>query len=610
LTLKNNNPTFDLLWQTRRVLRTWKAIKEGLKKADARDCLDYLEFDLLAEEQIKLIRKSVISGSYAPSTAGAFQLAKSQGAYRVMSILTAQDALIFRHLVDSIYRVAQVNEPVGAFFAQSQPTVPIGPQLRTVKGLGSDFYESAWTLWINYHQYRTRTLLNTIRPVLVVTDITNYFESIQHELLIEYLSPLGLPRKTIGLLGKLLARFKPDSGYSPTPGVGLPVDQHDCSRALAHIFLFEHDRRVTSLVGKDNHARWMDDQNAGVASSTHARRLVRRLTESLSQQRLVLNAGKTKFLSPDEVNLIFHLDANQNLDQIAKAIETTTSENETKDKLLQAWTEASRFEHKGHWDKILKRFYAAAGRLRMDFLEQRAMADLIAYPLLAARIFEYFSALQDYQSLLTLFQTYVRHGESLYESVEAAFFENILLSNIPNSLRTEFRQTTTAWLQDDELGSGRPYSRGVAALCLYWLGDKRSVPTIRRLLRDESQNFQATTVRALVAAYVALAPQEVDEALKISARFSNPEIGSFAQFIERIQRDEQLQCTLKKISPRRPYSSQVNIFEARSWIRLEILTLAKSMAIKRWLKVQQHQLSRSALGDCEQRVYQRWQARL
>lgn len=244
---------FENLWQTRRLRSTWKAIREGLKRAEARDSLDYLEFDLLADQKIKTLRAEVISGSYIPSEPGAFELAKERGAYRVMSILTAEDALIFRHLVDDIYRHAQKDEPPGVFFAQGQPTVPVGPELKSLVGTTADFYESGWHLWIRYHQYRSKTLLSAILPVLVVTDVTNYFESIQHDLLMEYLSPLGISRKSVGLLGKLLERFKPNSGHSPTPRVGLPVDQHDCSRALGHIFLFEHDRRIVSLAGNNHY---------------------------------------------------------------------------------------------------------------------------------------------------------------------------------------------------------------------------------------------------------------------------------------------------------------------------------------------------------------------
>jgi len=598
---------FEALWQSRRLKSTWKAIRAGLKKCDARDSLDYLEFDLFVDDRIKILRKAVTTGSYTPAEPGLFELAKERGAFRVMSVLTAEDALVYRHLVDDIYRRAQRDEPGGVYFAQGQPTVPVGPECRKND---LDSYEDGWQLWIRYHQYRTKTLLNTIAKVLVVTDVTNYFESIQHELLLEHLAPLGLSRKATGLLGRLLERFKPASGHSPTPRVGLPVDQHDCSRALAHIYLFEHDRRVTGLVGKDRYVRWMDDQNLAVESLTDARIVVRKLTSSLSEQRLVLNTGKTRFLDAPGVNNFFHLDSNDHLDEIDKKLKKGASDSITRAELSTAWSSSLVLENHGNWSKILKRFYGMAGRLNEPFLKTRALSDLIAFPLLAPRIFEYYAALQDFSGLLELFSELVESKESLYESAEAAFFEGILLCNIPNDLRSKFREFTYQWLTNQNLGTGRPYSRGSAALCLYWLGDKRSVSAIEKVLLNEAHNYPATTSRALVAAYTALAPEKIDVALKICARLANKELASFAQFVDVIMESENIVCSLPRVSCRRPYSSQISIFEARTWLRLEILTLAKSQGIRNWLKSQKATIEKNTLGDCEKRVFKRWAARL
>ena len=190
-----------------------------------------------------------------------------------------------------------------------------------------DPYLRFWDIWLRYNEYRTHTLLQQPYDCLVVSDITNYFESIQHELLIEYLSPLGLPRKAMGLLGRLLEDFRPAAGHSPNPRVGLPVDDIDCSRQLAHVFLFEHDRRITEQFGEGHYARWMDDQNIGVRSETEGRRVVNALTRSLSSQRLTLNAGKTKFLSKEEVILHFQLCANQRLNDWDERHKTVTRAN-------------------------------------------------------------------------------------------------------------------------------------------------------------------------------------------------------------------------------------------------------------------------------------------
>src|SRR2546422_9368142 len=104
----------------------------------------------------------------------------------------------------------------------------------------------------------------------------------------------------------------------------------------------------------------MDDQNIGVKSMSEARAVVNLLTHSLVEQRLTLNAGKTEFLTPDEVLKVFHLDTNHALTSWWKRWKKATKAN-TKQKLRRElkriWDDAEN-KDTGHWDKVLKRFYS------------------------------------------------------------------------------------------------------------------------------------------------------------------------------------------------------------------------------------------------------------
>ncbi|MBK9617597.1 MAG: hypothetical protein IPO31_00255 [Candidatus Obscuribacter sp.] len=376
------------------------------------------------------------------------------------------------------------------------------------------------------------------------------------------------------------------------------------------MFLFEHDRRLLNIVGANHYVRWMDDQNIAVKTETYARSVVRLLTRSLAHQRLVLNSGKTKFLSPVQVSDHFHLDANEQLDGIDLKIKAKHSGREIRMSIKAAWNCAFQLEGKGNWDKILKRFYGFAGRLGMKFLRRRAYNDLITYPLLAPRIFEYYVALSDYGGLLELFDRMIEEHESIYESVENCFFETVLNCNVPDHFRKPFREFCGKWLKNPSIGSGRPFSRGSAALCLYWLGDKRSVKAIKRVLDAEGIDYPASSTRALVSAYIALAPEQLDYALGICARISNGELSSVSRFIHVLSNDGSLRCALPRITQRVPYSTQIPVFEARTWLRLEVLSLSKATAVKKWLRAQELTISKCSLGDCEKRAFARWRKRL
>lgn len=531
---------FKSMWTVKKMMRTWKTLRRYLKSMSMRDCLDYLEFEVEARERIKTLRARILNGNYSPQPAIPFEQAKGRGAFRVLSILPPEDAIVFRILADEVYHRAQPHEYEGAYFGRNhRPPRPVGPK---VDGpLDPDFYLLTFPVWIRYNQYRTNILLNPIRPILVVTDISNYFESIHHELLLEYIAPLGLPRTAIGLLSRILEAYKPSSGLSRTPSIGLPVDEYDCSRQLAHVFLFEHDYRMVKAVGHGYYVRWMDDQNIAATSLTDARRIVRELTKSLSQQRLTLNTAKTKFLGPSEVALYFHLDTNEQLNDLEYKISSGADPLPLQSDLELIFREALKNEGYGNWDKVLKRFYRLAGMLQWPGLKKRAYCDLVEYPVLARRIFEYFIALRDLSGLLSLFQQLVRNGESIYESVEVDFFESILLTNFHSPDTRLLRRFARDWAVGKIHGSGRTLSQGVAALVLFWLGDGRSITTIESILNNQGHVLPGSVVRALLASYVALDPHRlVNTAMRMAARIGGSEVTRLMGLIERLLVDRRL----------------------------------------------------------------------
>jgi hypothetical protein len=71
----------------------------------------------------------------------------------------------------------------------------------------------------------------------------------------------------------LLERLAIRADYSDSPGIGLPVDEFECSRTIANLVLFSHDRRIVGILGKDAYVRWMDDQLIGVKSRADGLRL-------------------------------------------------------------------------------------------------------------------------------------------------------------------------------------------------------------------------------------------------------------------------------------------------------------------------------------------------
>jgi Reverse transcriptase (RNA-dependent DNA polymerase) len=394
--------TFESIFTLPKLRKTSQTIRKEVRLLRARDVIDWLDWFIALESSLPLLRTEILTGNYTPTPPTRYELAKARGSFRVITALNIRDAVVYRHISDETLTRATPFKVQGAFFSRRRTSTPVGKTFL----LEDDPYLKFFDIWLRYQEYRTHTLLNESYEFIVVSDITNYFDSIQHDLLLEYLSPLGLPRKVVGLLGRLLEAFKPSAGHSPNPRVGLPVDELDCSRELAHLFLFEHDRRMIEEFGEDNYVRWMDDQNIGVETETKARRVVNELTRSLACQRLTLNTGKTRFLSIEHVVVHFQLDANVALSRWDKEFNTVTEANrlEARKEFEEIWAKISVGKHvgQGYWEKILKRVYGLAVRADSNVLEERALNDLIQYPELDERIFTYFAKRNQAEELLEL----------------------------------------------------------------------------------------------------------------------------------------------------------------------------------------------------------------
>lgn len=98
-----------------------------------------------------------------------------------MTVPNIRDALVYRLICDEALAVATPSKVPGAFFSRRHKTTPVGKTF----DLEDDPYLRFFDVWLRYQEYRTRTMLNEPYEILVVTDITNYFDLISHELLEE-----------------------------------------------------------------------------------------------------------------------------------------------------------------------------------------------------------------------------------------------------------------------------------------------------------------------------------------------------------------------------------------------------------------------------------------
>lgn len=585
---------------------TWKQVRREIREHRIRDCIDWLDWAVSIETCLPQLQNALLSGEYTPLPPMRYELAKSKGAFRIITFPNIRDILVYYLICDKALELATTMKVPGSFFSRKHKATPVGKAIDSIDEPSSSFF----SIWLRYQQYRTRTMLNKPYEVLVVSDITNYFDSISHELLMEYLSPLGLPRKAVGILGRLLETLKPTAGHSPNPRIGIPVDECECSRTLAHIYLFEHDRRMVKEFGEKNYVRWMDDQNIGAKDHSDARKIVNCLNRSLSSQRLTINSGKTLFLTPPEVVDHFQLDANEALDKWNDNYKNRYF-LEARKELEELWKEikSGSLYEKGSWDKILKRFYAYTARVGSNILDDRMYKDLIRYPHLDERIFLSLARRDEGMKLIDLFTLYCNNGESLYESTEAVFFDACLLLNASPSTEAKIRELACKFSEGQIKGqSQKPFGKSSALLCLYCFNYKQiQFPAL--FTADQAPTLPSVLARAWLAVVAARVPHNLAVVQTKLVGHPSDDVARLSRFLNELLSGKINQIgNYKRQKSRWPATGK--FYDTRAWLQLELLSNAQSRGLRRVAKADVRAFEKLTRTRQEKRVLKRIKQKL
>jgi hypothetical protein len=348
---------------------------------------------------------------------------------------------------------------------------------------------------------------------------------------------------------------------------------------LAHIVLFEHDRRAMQEVGPDAYVRWMDDQNLGVKSKVAADRAVHMLVESLNRQRLVLNAGKTRILTPKEQADHLCLKHNKLVTAIADRV-NAGERSATLNTDFEAMWVAVLAERLGNWPKVAKRLLRIAGLLKSDRVTLDDCKDLLeSQPGLAERIFEYLVARDRFADYVELFEWYLDSKNSLYEDVEALWFESLLVADPPSKSWPALRRIALEFVRGSKRGTSLQGPKVAAALTLYWFADRRQQQVFAALLRG-SRVLDGPTRRTLAAILCALEPKGVDEWLLLAGRESSSHVSSLIELVMKLRDGESFLIPRRLVFTRRPAVLDRFVFDARSWLRLELLALSPRLDVR------------------------------
>jgi hypothetical protein len=589
---------------------SWKTIRKDLRSASVRDVIDYLEYDVDPEKWISALTRQIASGRYEPSALVRFTLGKSTGFSRTMTLPSIPDLVLHRAIVDLLYRKGKRREHRHVYFrrtvlqkvqTQAQQAALAQIQAAATYRLSST---ASFLNWLRYDQYRKHLVLDRIYPYLVVTDVSNFFDSVLHSHVEEAVRGLRVPTRMIGLLFFLLERLSIRQDYAGSHGISLPVDEFDCSRTLAHMVLFSYDDAIVKAAGEDAYVRWMDDQVMGVQSRADGLRLLGLVGRALGRLHLAPNAKKTRILSLSEARRHYHLDLNHILDRaesVARSNLPSGAKRRRVRKLTQqVWAKGRQYEEIGEFGKVLKRLYRLAGVAGARFLRRRALEDALSNPEIAERVCSYMRTSGSAVEYVNFVEKLMGSDEQVYASVNLAAVESLLRLE-PTGYETRRLCTLAIRLLRGQLNiPGLDECRAVAPLLILRFGDRRSLSALQAMIDKEGSLLVTRAVGIVVASYGAAQFAAVRKAA--SKLLRNP-LASIVLLIDRIREYDLVPPRyINRLSLHTDPVEGVKYVDMRSLLTVRLLALNRTPGVIAWLKAWKQQMAKANVSVYDQKL--------
>ena len=458
--------------------RVWKDVRSRERKVHlteiplVRDSTGGIAFEMNFGDVLTNLRLRLFDGTYRPHSPMIVESAKSKLLRRRLSFLSFEDALILGSLVQATRYALMTKAPEWVSFGQADHDKKTSNK-KNQRIITVD-YEGWWNKWLRY-----RKLLKVIEddpnPLLVISDITNFFGSIDISLLRSKVSgTTSLDTEANNLLFYLLEGLRPAESYSPQGVFGLPTVPDDTSRIMAHFYLGELDNELLEEGRRDRYTRWVDDMVISVPNELEGGKVVARVERALSRLGLVANSSKTSLVTKEEFRKQHFEDANEYLDHVHKMTENDgqlTPEDliEFEDR-LSGFLESQSF---GNWSRVLQRYYTESRRVRSTTLLKNWDGHLTEFPIHSRHILDYVAFFPGSLEFCEQLFAFLKREGPLFEDIQILAYEAILLKPFPqdSSVRDYIvRQTHCHFLGQDGFEVPSGYVKGLQALTMYKFG--------------------------------------------------------------------------------------------------------------------------------------------
>lgn len=343
--------------------KIWRGVvKSQLRGLDIKDIYDYYDFNYSIEERSAAIKDEILRGDYRSNQPLIIKVEKKLGVCRHLIIPQPTDALVMQTITEFIHKRIEDKQPSkNAFYSRDRHSVGLPHHI-----LEEGEYSKNWKkMWKSMQKKIFK--FKESKELIIVTDLTNYFDSINLVSLREHI--ISLSNKDDEVLIDLLFRviedlsWNPD--YLPYKKHGLPTINIESIRLLGHSFLFELDL-VLKKKTKDSFARWMDDITIAIDNKNNATKILSDISDILKSRGLALNLSKTNLLSVEDFEFNFLIEQNKFLDDFD--LKKSIGSNDKKE-LRARFKQHLKNRKPLHWAKVTKRFITAFSKNKINILD-------------------------------------------------------------------------------------------------------------------------------------------------------------------------------------------------------------------------------------------------
>jgi hypothetical protein len=552
----------------------WKVLRKGLRALRlqdfelAHDPLEHLQTEWELDATIDRLSTDLLNGSYRASSPEIVRAAKSVGLTRPLAFLDVSDLLLYKSLVArSQHSLLQSSKPWTRLgrVDEDEPSSPAD------SGWFRFFLKRIGQIWTITEDHEW----------LVETDIANFFPYIDVPTVLDHvLSDSELGEDAVRLLEHLLRTFAPMRNYRIPPTAGLPQENFNCSRVIAHTLLRVVDEEFEEEGRAERYSRYLDDIVVGAASYQEALQMVSRIQTALEPLGLHPNTAKTRILRKEEIFWEYMKDENDYLGEVDDRFGEAIPENFKEfQRRLNAHLRLSGISTRPKaWTRVLRRYYTLSRKLRDRRLLGLAPNHLVSYPDSARHILDYLSTFRLTTSRVTRLGGVIVELGGVYEDVELLVLEGICGSPNVNALTLREAISDTAWKFVEE-GRRSPLLRATAVLVVGKFGVPNHLDELEIRFRQQSAITDRADLQMLIV-LLATGRVTADELDGIAAR-SNPASSTHLAFLSAVMSDEEraVNVTYGLLSPIERQNPRRFVMRTRALFLAPLAARARS---KRW----------------------------